>query len=139
MSGFLTGAGAVFKFLVQVFSPARCLLSELLLFQELQTFVSVVASARLYRGMPVRRRCFTEAAVLAASSEKLEKNMHFCRSWRTLQNELRSLRSASIQPIMDRPNYWVRLSASLPPTTPPSAPSVVMNCLRSCFNCRCKI
>ena len=33
--------------------PARCPLSELLLFQELQTFVSVVASARLYRGIPV--------------------------------------------------------------------------------------
>ena len=137
MSGFLTGAGAVFKFLRDF--PRALSFVGAPPFQELQTFVSVVASARSYRGMPVRRRCFTEAAVLAASSEKLEKNMHFCRSWRTLQNELRSLRSASIQPIMDRPNYWGRLSASLPPTTPPSAPSVVMNCLRSCFNCRCKI
>ena len=70
LCGFLTGAGAVFKFLRDF--PRALSFVGAPPFQELQTFVSVVASARSYRGMPVRRRCFTEAAVLAASSEKLK-------------------------------------------------------------------
>ena len=44
MSGFLTGAGAVFHNFAMIF-PARCVLSELLLFQDLQTIVSAVAFA----------------------------------------------------------------------------------------------
>ena len=66
MSGFLTGAGAVFHNFAMIF-PARCVLSELLLFQRLQTFVSVVAIAREYPRYASMHKGFTEASVLAVS------------------------------------------------------------------------
>ena len=66
LSGFLTGAGAVFHNFAMIF-PARCVLSELLLFQDLQTFVSVVAFAREYPRYASRHTGFTAATMLAVS------------------------------------------------------------------------
>ena len=70
MSGFLTGAGAVFLIFTMIF-PRFVRLSELLLFQDLLTFVSVVAFACEYPRYARWHKGLTEASVLAVSYQKL--------------------------------------------------------------------